>query len=103
MTARAIVSGALFRAPTSKTSKAGNPYVVATPREGSGEAATWWKLFVFSESAIEQILRLGGGDPIGVSGEFDCELYAARRRAAFELEDHRRFGAIGPSQAQAEN
>jgi hypothetical protein len=76
MTARAIISGVLFRAPASKTSKAGNPYIVATVREGSGEAARWWKVFVFSESAIDDILRLGDGEPIAIAGEFDCELYA---------------------------
>jgi hypothetical protein len=76
MTDRAIVSGVLFRAPATKTSKAGKPYVFATIRSGSGEAARWWKCFVFSETAIEEISQLGDGDPIAVAGEFDCELYA---------------------------
>jgi hypothetical protein len=76
MSARAIVSGVLLRAPVSETSKAGKSYVVATVREGSGETARWWKVFVFSESAIEEILRLGDGEPIAIAGEFDCELYA---------------------------
>lgn len=76
MSARAIVNGVLFRPPASKTSKAGNPYVVATVREGSGEAARWWKVFVFSKSAIADILCLSDGEPIAVAGEFDCELYA---------------------------
>jgi hypothetical protein len=75
MSARAIVSGVLFMAPASKTSKAGKPYVVATVRQGSGETARWWKVFVFSESPIEEILRLGDGEPIAVAGEFDCEFY----------------------------
>ena len=76
MSARAIVSGVLFRAPASKTSKAGTPFVVATVREGRGEATRWWKVFVFSESAIADILQLNDGEPIAVAGEFDCELYA---------------------------
>jgi hypothetical protein len=76
MTARAIVSAVLFRTPASKISKAGKPYVVATIREGSGERVRWWKVFVFSESAVEEILRLNDGEPIAVAGEFDCELYA---------------------------
>jgi single-stranded DNA-binding protein len=76
MTARAIVSGVLFRAPVEKTSKAGKPYVVATIRDSSGETARWWKVFVFSGSAIADILRLSDGEPIAVAGEFDCELYA---------------------------
>jgi len=76
MSARAIVSGVLFKAPTSKTSKAGKPYAVATIREGSGERVRWWKAFVFSESSIDEILKLEDGEPIAVAGEFDCELYA---------------------------
>jgi hypothetical protein len=76
MSARALVSGVLFRAPATKTSKAGNPYVFATIRSGSGEHVRWWRVFAFSESVIEEILALGDGEPIAVSGEFDCELYA---------------------------
>ena len=75
MTARSLVNGALFKAPQTKTSKAGRPYAIATIREGTGERVRWWKAFVFNEFAIEEILRLGDGDPIAVSGEFDCELW----------------------------
>jgi hypothetical protein len=75
VTARAIVSGVIFKAPQTKTSKAGKPYAIATIREGTGERVRWWKAFVFNEFAIEEILRLGDGDPIAVSGEFDCELW----------------------------
>jgi hypothetical protein len=75
MSARAIVSGVLFKAPASKISKAGKSYVVATVREGSGEATRWWKVFVFSESAIADILQLNDGELIAIAGEFDCELY----------------------------
>jgi hypothetical protein len=74
MTARAIVSGVIFKAPQTKTTKAGKPYAIATIREGTGERVRWWKAFVFNEFSIEEILRLGDGDPIAVSGEFDCEL-----------------------------
>lgn len=75
MSARAIVIGALFRAPQTKISKAGKPYAIATIREGTGERVRWWKAFVFN-AAIEEVMRLGDGEPIAVSGEFDCELYA---------------------------
>jgi hypothetical protein len=75
VTARAIVSGVIFKAPQTKTSKAGKPYAIATIREGTGERVRWWKAFVFNEFAIEEILGLGDGDPIAVSGEFDCELW----------------------------
>ena len=41
MTARALVSGVIFKAPVEKTSKAGNAYVTATIRDGKGDAARW--------------------------------------------------------------
>jgi hypothetical protein len=75
MSARSIVSGALFRAPESKTSKAGRPYALATIREGTGELRRWWKAFIFSASAIEEVSRLGDGDPIAVAGEIDAQIY----------------------------
>jgi hypothetical protein len=76
MSAREIVSGLLFKAPVSKTSKTGKPYVLATMREGSGERVRWWKCFAFSEAPIEELLRLGDGDPIAVAGEIDADVYA---------------------------
>ncbi|MGA8587059.1 MAG: single-stranded DNA-binding protein [Roseiarcus sp.] len=76
MSARAVVSGFLFRVPASKTSRAGKPYIFATIREGAGDAIRWWKCFAFSESTIDEFLRLSDGDPIAVAGEFDCELYS---------------------------
>jgi len=53
MRARAIISGVLFKAPASKTTKTGKPFVCATIREGSGERVRWWKVFIFNESAID--------------------------------------------------
>jgi hypothetical protein len=76
MSARAIVSGVLHRAPETRTSKSGKPYVLTTVREKHGEATRWWRCFVFDEAAIQEIARLSADDPIAVSGEFDCETYA---------------------------
>ena len=75
MTARAILHGVLFRAPEAKTSKTGRPYAVATIREGAGDSVRWWKCFVFGESAVEEVLRLGDGEPIAIAGAFDCKVY----------------------------
>jgi hypothetical protein len=75
MSARAIVAGALFKAPASKVSKAGKPYALVTIREGRGDAARWWKAFIFGDDAMAQVLRLGDGDPLAVAGEFDCQNY----------------------------
>lgn len=47
MTATAMVSGKLAKAPERKTSKSGKPYGVASVRVGAGDAVTWWRLMVF--------------------------------------------------------
>ena len=75
MTARALVSGVIFKAPVEKTSKAGNAYVTATIRDGKGDAARWWKALVFGDDAMAEVLRLSDGDPLAVAGEFDCQAY----------------------------
>jgi hypothetical protein len=75
MTARALVSGVIFKAPVEKTSKAGNAYVTATIRDGKGDAARWWKALVFGDDAMAEVLRLGDGDPLAIAGEFDCQAY----------------------------
>jgi hypothetical protein len=75
MSARAIVSGALFREPVTKKSKSGNAYVLATVREGTGETARWWKAFIFAAAAIEDISRLADGDPVSLVGEIDAQIY----------------------------
>jgi hypothetical protein len=76
VSARAVVAGVIFRAPTIKISKNGNRYALATIRSGSGDAARWWKVFAFSESVIEEITTLADGEPVAVAGEFDCEQYS---------------------------
>jgi hypothetical protein len=76
MTARGIICGVLFKPPVSKLTKKGKPYLIATIRQGSGEAMRWWKAFAFSETAIDEISRLGDREPIAVAGQFDAEICA---------------------------
>lgn len=75
MTARILLPGVLHKAPVRKTAKTGRPYVLATLREVNGDAMRWWKLFVFHESAIEEIERLGEGDVIAASGIFEATIW----------------------------
>jgi DNA polymerase III alpha subunit len=75
MSARAIVTGVLFRAPVEKISKNGKPYLLVTIRDGKGEAARWWKAFIFAEEFCDEIRRFGDGEPIAVAGEIDCQPY----------------------------
>jgi hypothetical protein len=69
MSARAIVSGVLFKAPIEKASKAGKPFATFTIRENLNGATRWWQAIAFSESAIEALKELTVGDPI-------AEIYA---------------------------
>jgi single-stranded DNA-binding protein len=75
VTAFAIVTGSLFKAPERRTSKNGRPYVTATIRAKDGEASQWWRVMAFSESAQVELMRLGEGDACTVQGAFKCELY----------------------------
>lgn len=75
MTALALISGVLFRTAEQKTSKAGNPYVSATIRVRDGDASTFWRITVFSESAQAELLRLSEGDALAAQGAMRVELY----------------------------
>jgi single-stranded DNA-binding protein len=75
MTARAIVSGAVHKAAEERTSKNGNPFATLTIRENVNGSTRWWRVVAFNEIAIEAMKGLAVGDPIAVSGEFDCELW----------------------------
>lgn len=75
MTAHVLISGALFRAPEQRTSKAGKPFWTATVRVKDGDATAWWKLLVFSETAGTELMRLGDGDALSARGVLAVEPY----------------------------
>ena len=75
MTAFALVTGPLFRAPEQRVSKAGKPYVTATIRAKDGDSSQFWRVTAFSESAQAELMRLGDGDSCCVQGAFKAELY----------------------------
>jgi single-stranded DNA-binding protein len=78
MSAFVLVSGALFRAPEQKTSKAGKPFVTATIKVAADNSADFWSVLAFSESAQAELMRLGEGDKISAQGSLKVELYAGR-------------------------
>ena len=75
MSARVLLSGVLHKAPERKTSKNNKEYLIASIRENNGGANRWWKVLIFSESAIEFIDRLVAGDPVQASGTFDARIW----------------------------
>jgi hypothetical protein len=75
MSARALISGRIWRDPERRVSGAGKPFASASVRVGSGDVAAWWKLLCFSEAAIEEVTSLHDGDAVSASGEFKAEVY----------------------------
>jgi hypothetical protein len=76
MSARAIVSGVLFKAPIVKVSKTGNPFATFPIRENVNGVTRWWQGISFSETAIEVVKGMAVGEPISVCGEISAEIYA---------------------------
>jgi hypothetical protein len=75
MSAIALVTGRLFGDPKRRISKVGKPYVSAKLREGAGDTAVWWSIVAFAEEACDELLRLGDGDAVSVSGPFTVSTY----------------------------
>jgi single-stranded DNA-binding protein len=78
MSAFALVSGALFRAPELKSSKAGKPYVLATVKVAADNGGDFWTIMGFSETVQTELLHLGEGDRLSAQGSFKVEPYTAR-------------------------
>jgi single-stranded DNA-binding protein len=75
MTAHVLVSGAIFRQPEQRTSKAGKPFWTVTIKAKGDDAVAWWKIVVFSESAGAELMRLSDGDALSVQGSLRVETY----------------------------
>jgi single-stranded DNA-binding protein len=71
----ALVTGALFKATESRTSKSGKPFVTATIRAKGGEGFQFIRLVAFSETAQTELLRLREGDSLSVQGALKAEIY----------------------------
>jgi single-stranded DNA-binding protein len=71
----ALVTGALFRAPESRTSKSGKPFVTATIRAKDDDAMLFMRLVAFNEAARAELLRLKEGDSVAIQGPLQAELY----------------------------
>ena len=76
MTTQALITGTLYRTPERKTSRNDRPFVQATVRCKDGDASTFWRIFAFSETAQEELLKLRDGDALAVSGSMRAELWA---------------------------
>ena len=71
----ALISGSLTKNPEQKSSKSGNPYVVATIRTKDGQESQFWRIMAFSESVREELTRLRDGDALAVQGVMRAEVW----------------------------
>lgn len=71
----ALVSGVLFRAPATRTSKSGRPFTTATLKTSDGDAAKFVRVTAFSDTVREDLEGLGDGDALSVTGKLEAELY----------------------------
>jgi single-stranded DNA-binding protein len=78
MSAFALISGTLFRAPERRTSKNSKDFTTGTLRFKDGETFQFVRFVAFSESAQADLLQLSEGDALAVTGPLKAELYTAQ-------------------------
>jgi single-stranded DNA-binding protein len=71
----ALVTGALFKAPESRTSKSGKPFVTATIKIKADDGFQFVRLVAFSETVQAELLRLHEGESLTIQGSMKAELY----------------------------
>src|SRR6266404_4137098 len=79
MSAFALITGVIFRAPLQKTSRAGKPFTTCTVKVGADDSASgdFWSIICFSDSAQLELLRLEAGDAVSVRGKMELKTYVA--------------------------
>jgi hypothetical protein len=85
LTAFALISGTISRAPEVKTSKAGKPYTSATIKIAAGDSAEFWSIMAFNEAVQAELARLREGDTISAQGAMKVELYTPRDGGASKI------------------
>lgn len=79
MSAFALVTGTIFRAPLQRTAKSGRPFTTCTVKVGSDDTASadFWNVLCFSDSGQLELLRLEIGDAVAARGKLKIETYVA--------------------------
>jgi len=86
MTATALVSGKLAKAPERKVSKSsGKLYGVANVRVGAGDAVTWWRVMVFDADEVDRLMELSAGETVSASGSFNAETYVSKKDGGVKI------------------
>lgn len=78
---RLLASGVIHNAPTTRTTKNGDPLTYAKIRVDGPQAATAWvNVAAFGQQA-EALAKLKPGDSVSVSGKVEITLYQAEGKA----------------------
>jgi hypothetical protein len=80
-----LVKLILTRKPEQRDKTTGGKYTLARGREGAGEGARVWGLFVYSETARAEIDRLDAGDVVSVQGAFEATIWEGRGKPEISL------------------
>jgi single-stranded DNA-binding protein len=75
---RALISGVLHDAPTTKTSAKGKPFTICKIKDDSTNPATWASVVCFEEQAVT-LDGMKKGDALSVSGKLTVDVYQPPR------------------------
>ena len=75
----------ITRKPEQRDRSNGGKHTLAKAREGNGDGARWWTLFVDSETARAEIDRLDAGDVVSVQGSFETSIWDGRGKTEVSL------------------
>jgi hypothetical protein len=79
MTAYALITGVIFRAPTQRTSKAGKPFTSCAVKVGADDGGgDFWSIICFSESGQLELLRFEAVDAVAIRGKMKLEIFEGR-------------------------
>ncbi len=76
MSATALITGRIFRAPLRRECKNGQTMALATVKVIVVGAPQWWQVVAFSASG-DELLELDDGDAVSIMGRLELELYKA--------------------------
>ncbi|MGZ9117222.1 MAG: single-stranded DNA-binding protein [Methylocystis sp.] len=85
MTIHALAAGKLFGTPEQRTSKNGTRFTKATLLVVASTERQFVTLFAFSQSAQDELERLGEGDSLSVQGQLKAEVFERDGRSRVSL------------------
>jgi single-stranded DNA-binding protein len=97
MQASVLVSGVVTRAPERRKAKTGAEFVSLSLREDGADR--YWSVSGFNDDVCDELMRLGVGDSLAVTGPLRVEEYEGKdgaRRLSFQVVARRVLSAHPP-------